>query len=198
MLLTKKIMSDLPWKLLSVEAILVVSSVLLALALEDWQQSRAEARLADRALQEFVDEVHTNCSRIMAVQAYHQRVAGGESEPEGIQIGLLRNDAWDVAKTTGAVPHMEYDVVARVTEISAHQGDHRAIVQAYIQALFGRALEFEGKLEWHQEGERGVVRELSSIQSELLRKYQGLLDLLDQEYAHSVNTDGACRSGQPQ
>lgn len=177
-----------------VEAVLVVSSVFLALALEDWQQNRAEDRLAKRALQEFIDEVQINCDKIITVKAYHDGIVSGEREPQGVQIGLLRNDAWDVVKTTGAAPHLNYDVLARMAEISAHQGDHRTIMQAYIQALFGRALQFESKQEWHLEGERGVISELVRIQDNLLERYQNLLHLVEQEYQDSIDTRRVCSS----
>lgn len=193
MLLTKKNFSDLPWRLLSVEAMLVVASIFLALALENWRENLFEDRLAERALQEFVDEVQTNCGRMRSIHPYHESVASGERAPEGIQIGLLRNDAWDVAKNTGAAPHLDYDLVVKIVEISAMQGDHRAIVQAYTQALFARVLESEKTEQWHVAGERGVIRELVRIQADLLEKYENLLHSVDQEYTNSINTQGACQ-----
>jgi len=51
MLLTKLKSRDIPWKLLTVEAALIVLSVLLALGVDSWREGRAQ-----RALQGFVDE----------------------------------------------------------------------------------------------------------------------------------------------
>lgn len=193
MLFTKKgSSSDFPWKLLAVEAVLVVTSVLLALALNSWRQSRSNNALAERAVQEFIDEVKINCSSILTHQPYHQAVVKGEREPQGIQLGLLRNDAWDVAKTIGATPHLEYNIAAKIGEIGAQQSDHRAMVQAYLQALFTVALQFEEPDEWHREGERAVINDLLRIQTSLLEEYQNLLVLVEKDFGNTIETAGVC------
>ena len=66
MLATKKMFSDLPWRLLTVEAVLVILSVLLALALDSWRKDREDQKLAQLALQEFANEVQSNCAQIIA------------------------------------------------------------------------------------------------------------------------------------
>ena len=175
---TKFFGEQLPWKLLTVEALLVVLSVLLALALNGWRQAQADARVAQRAVQEFASEVVSNCERVRSVQAYHRAVVAGEREPEGIRIGLLRNGAWDIAKSTGAAAHLQHDWVARMVEVSALQADHRTIVQAYIQVLLAQGLQAKTKAQWHLEGERGVVSELLRIQDDLLLSYAGFLEPL--------------------
>lgn len=192
MLFTKKSFANLPWKLLIIEGLLVVLSVLLALALNSWRESRANQRLAERALQEVVDEVQTNCAQINKVQQYHQSVANGEQDPLGIQIGFLRNDAWDIAKTSGAASHLDYELVSEIGEISAHQSDHRSLVQAYTEALFTNALQVEQEEVMHQEGERGVIRELVRIQGTLLNKYQDLPKIVNERYGDAIETNGLC------
>lgn len=194
MLFTKQSSSDFPWKLLIIEAILVVMSVLLALALNSWREARAHQDLAERALQEVVDEVQTNCSQIQNYHAYHQAVANGEQEPAGIQSGFLRNDAWNVAKTTGAASYLDHELVAQIGEISAHQSDHRSIVQAYIEALFTIGLQLEEEENMHQEGERGVIRELVRIQSTLLKEYKNLATLINEQYDGAIETGGICET----
>ncbi len=172
----------------------MVASVFLALALEDWQQNKEENKVAERALQGFIDEMQINCRKIIAVKPYHNGVLSGERSPQGVQIGLLRNDAWDVVKTTGGAPHLDYEVLAGMGEISALQSDHRAVVQAYTQALFGLALQFKEDQEWHLAGERGVINELARIQGNLLDKYQSLLNLVERVYQDSIDTRRVCSS----
>ena len=116
----------------------------------------------------------------------------GEREPRGIQVGFLRNDAWDVAKNTGAAPHLAYDLVSKIVEIYAAQNDHRAVIQAYLQSLFTIVLEYEQKEEWHREGERAVINELMGIQKKLLERYQALMQLIPQYYEASLETDQRC------
>ena len=45
MLLTKLKAREIPWRVLSVEAVLIVVSVLLALALEGWREERKQRAL---------------------------------------------------------------------------------------------------------------------------------------------------------
>lgn len=196
MLFTKGSSFDFPWKLLIVEAILVVLSVLLALALNSWREASAHQNQAERALQEVLNEVETNCSQIQNYHTYHEAVANGEQEPAGIQSGMLRNDAWDVAKTTGGASYLDHELVAKVGEISAHQSDHRSIVQAYLQALFTIGLQLEQPEKMHREGERGVIRELVGIQETLLKRYQELLDLVNEHYGDSFDTSDICKEGE--
>lgn len=195
MLFTKKSFASLPWKLLLIEGLLVVLSVLLALALNSWRESRANQQLAERALQEVVDEVQTNCAQINTVQPYHLEVVNGEQNPAGVHIGFLRNDAWDVAKTSGAASYLDYELVSQIGEISAHQSDHRSIVQAYTEALFTNTLQIEQTEEMHQEAERGVIRELVRIQETLLNKYQGLQKVVMDRYGDTIETSGLCGEG---
>ncbi|GAA4360944.1 hypothetical protein [Kangiella marina] len=192
MFFTKKSFSKFPWKLLIFESLLVILSVLLALALNSWREAQAHQELAERALQEVVDEVEANCLRIISFQSYHEAVAAGDEKPSGIQVGYLRNDAWEIAKTTQASSYLDYEILSLIGEINANQSDHRAIVQAYIEALFIRSLRIETVEELHQEGERAVIRELYRIQSKLLTNYQRLQQTINKHHRDSVITDNIC------
>lgn len=178
MLLTKLKVSDIPWKLLTAEAVLIVLSVLLALGVDSWREGREQRVLAGRALQGFVDEARANCGRIQAVRDYHRAVVDGEREPYGMQVGLLRNDAWEVVKTTGAAGWLDYELVAVMSEISARQRDHRAMIEAYLQAAFTLALPDDEISAWHRPGERAVISELVRIQEDLVSGYRRLGELI--------------------
>ena len=62
----------IPWKLLGIEAILVVLSVLLALGLNKWNENRSNRELSQRAIQTMLDESAENCSKIEEWQPYHR------------------------------------------------------------------------------------------------------------------------------
>ena len=185
----------IPWQTLSIEAVVVVLSVLLALGVDSWRQSRAERHLALEALQGIVDEARSNCDRIRVHQAYHAAVVSGHLQPEGIRIGLLRNDAWDVAKSIGAPPHLPHDVVASVASINALQGDHRAYVKAYLQSLFAMGLRLEEGERWHAPGERIVIAELVRTQDELVDAYLELAVSVERHHPGDVSTARICIDG---
>jgi len=195
MLLTKLRSADIPWKLLTVEAVLIVLSVLLALGVDSWREAREQRALAERALQGFIDEAQANCRRIEAHTEYHRAVIDGQRDPHGMQVGLLRNDAWEVVKTTGAAGWLDYDLVALMSEISARQRDHRTTVQAYLQAVFTLALPNVDAASWHLPGERGVINELVRIQDELVSSYRRLEALAAEHHEGVVLAEGICDRG---
>jgi len=195
MLLTKLESADIPWKLLTVEAVLIVLSVLLALGVDSWREAREERALADRALAGFIDEARHNCRRILRVEDYHRAVVDGKRDPHGMQVGLLRNDAWEVVKTTGAAGWLDYELVAVMSEISARQRDHRTTIQAYLQAVFTLALPTGDTDSWHLPGERGVINELVRIQEDLVSGYRRLEALAAQHQEIAALAGGICDRG---
>ena len=192
MLITKIRSAELPWALLAAEALLVVTSVLLALALEDWREDREKTVMAERALRGFVEEASENCRVILGVRRYHRAVVGGERKPDGLRVGLLRNDAWEVVKTTGAAAWLDHALVASMSKINADQTDHRAVVQAYLRAIFAVILAESQTVQWHREGERGVISELVRIQEDLLESYQSLQRTFNQQYGASLGAALDC------
>jgi len=192
MLFSKIRSADLPWPLLGIEALLIVLSVLLALALDNWREEREHRELAHRAMHSFVDEMRYNCRRILIVADYHQAVLAGEQSPQGLQVGLLRNDAWEVVKTSGAAAWLEYDLIEQMSAISIQQGDHRAVVQAYLQAMFLLMLPQSDSGNWHQPGERGVINELLNIQEKLLVRYQRLAEQIAMAAPAALQGEQVC------
>jgi hypothetical protein len=93
MFASKKSDRSIPWGILMIEAIFVILSVLLALGLNSWRESRQNQDLAHRALNGLTEEFSSNCVLISRVQPYHSEVARGDRPPEGLQVGLIRNDA---------------------------------------------------------------------------------------------------------
>ena len=193
---TKKIFTKLPWKLLTIEAALVVFSVLLALALNSWREASSHQKLAQRALKGIVEEVESNCTSIQSVHSYYQEVTKGERKPGGLRVGFIRNQAWDAAKTIGAGPYLDYEVVAKIEDIYSWQSDHRSIVKSYVTALFTAILQ-KGAAEQGQkqnpEGERAVMKELFTIQEALLKDYRELSQLVEKQYDTSINASNICK-----
>ncbi len=111
-----------------VESLLVVGSILLALALDEWNEDREFEDLADRSLVNFEREIQQNRLRLEDVTLFHLGLrdvlanmdASGEPVPattirnimEGFQPAILVRTAWETAVATGALGYMDYDVVA--------------------------------------------------------------------------------------
>ena len=111
-----------------VESVLVVGSILLALALDEWNEDREFEDLASRSLVNFEREIQQNRLRVEDVTLFHAGLrdvlanmdASGGAVPtttirnimEGFQPALLVSTAWETAVATGALGYMDYDVVA--------------------------------------------------------------------------------------
>ncbi len=111
-----------------VESVLVVGSILLALALDEWNEGREYQDLANRSLANFEREIEQNRLRVEDVTLFHaglrdvltNMAAGGGEVPattirnimEGFQPAILVSTAWETAVATGALGYMDYDVVA--------------------------------------------------------------------------------------
>jgi len=192
MLSSKRVSGEpVPWKLLSIEALLIVASVLLALAINSWSENLDNRRLTARVMQNLMDEIEQNCSEISVHLAYHHAVVSGEIAPEGLRIRLLRNDAWDAAQASGAVFHLDYDIAALAAAINADQSDHRAFYQSYVQALYSLVLAQEGPMGAHPASERNVIAGLLPIQERLLERYAELISLT-REHFPRIDTSGVC------
>jgi len=198
MLASRSVSEKLPWKLLSLEAVLVVLSVLLALALNSWREARAHQQLAHRALQTVVDEAEANCRLVRNLLPYHNQVFAGEAEYEGLGDVFLRNDAWPSAQSAGAAHHMEYEVASAVGSVHALQVDHRRLVEAGIQAVYVAATNQDPYLERFPPGEEPIwlpgphpmmLADLTRIQGQLLQAYDTLFSVSEREYGIQVGSE---------
>jgi hypothetical protein len=179
-MLSTKDFEETPWLLLAIEAVLIVLSVLLALALHGWYDARKHQRLADRALATVYEEALENCAAIGRVQPYYAAVIAGDEPPHGLQGGPLRNESWEFFVAADAVQHLDYAVARVITAIQANQRFHQDIRSAYTGALFERALDDptlfdEGR---HPPGERFVITELAARNDRLLALYHELVGLV--------------------
>lgn len=108
-----------------VESVFVVGSILLALAVDEWAENRDFAELADQSLGIFEQEILQNRNRIEDGLPYHQGirdvlgqmrltqppVVDLRSIMEGLEPPVLLSTAWETALATGALTHMDFEVV---------------------------------------------------------------------------------------
>lgn len=112
-----------------IESALVVFSILLALAVSEWASDREDERLAVEALGGFHREIRQNRARLEDVGPYRRGLrdviarmaeSGEIASVDAFQatIGLeplrpafLTSTVWETALTTGAIPHIQFDVV---------------------------------------------------------------------------------------
>ena len=114
-----------------VESVLIVVSIMLALALDEWQEDQEIQELIDRSLVNFSNELTRNKLRIEDVSAYHRGInkilvkrndmPDTTSIPEfrnimdSMQPVVLTNSAWQTAVATGALGRMDFELVSALS-----------------------------------------------------------------------------------
>jgi len=112
-----------------VESFFVVGSILLALAVDSWAENRDFAELADQSLGIFEQEILRNRAALEEVSPFHagirdllgQMLDGPEVQAElrnvmeGLETPVLLNTAWETALATGALTHIDVQVVSALS-----------------------------------------------------------------------------------
>lgn len=121
----------LPLGKLAVEFAVIVIGVLVALAVDQWNEGRENDRLAHEVLRTLATEITENRRQIARRIEYHASVLPGLDSlqrlaesgtrtnilrsgalPEGIGFWLLRDTAWETAIVTEAVRHFDLGVTS--------------------------------------------------------------------------------------
>lgn len=186
MFATKGVGERMPWKLLGLETGLIVLSVLLALALHGWYDARTQQARADRALEAAFEETVSNCNDILSVQAYYHAVSHGERRSEGLRLGPLRSESWQVLVAAEAMLHLNFEVAQTLAAIHDAYGFDQEIRGAYLNALFRHLLSEPNVFEeqGHPTGERHVIADLYRGHKRLVERYARLIDLVGERYTH--------------
>lgn len=138
---------------LALEAAMVVFAVLVALAVDEWREGRQRADLVDRARAAIEAELRANQAELAAggptVRALHAAVdtlvqglrAGEEGLSWEIQANIpdFSDAAWQTARATGIMAHMDYRWVLQVARVYETQELAGAAQNGLLNAL-GRAV----------------------------------------------------------
>lgn len=181
-----------------VESALVVFSILLALGVSEWEKTRNDQELAAQALLAFQREIRQNRARLEDVGPFRRGLreviprmaqAGGLASADEFQstIGLeplrpafLTSTVWETALTTGAIPHIDFDIVNALSLTYALQSRMEEISRSGMPAL-ARGVHVP------PEAMPGALREvtvylgeLSRTESDLLAAYDEVLRILEE------------------
>lgn len=173
---------------LLLEAASVLLAVLLALAVDEWRESRSREALADRARASILEEVRANSAELRSTRDDNAallkrleqdllRIKSGEKlELEiNFQIALLSSAAWQTAQMTQATHFMDYDWVARISRLY----DLQAL---YVTSQSGLVDRINAIPEFVEDDPRRMlsimiqrVRGVLDIQDALLKAYDEIL-----------------------
>jgi len=164
---------ELPVKKLLVEVFSIVLGVLLALAMNQWRESRSQRAQADTALANIVLEIRSNRELLAQLhdnnaKALHEigAVSESESEPTSFVPGLqLQDVAWNTLLTTGVSGFVDYQIILGLAESYSIQSVYKDLGRQIIEAELSSAA-------------YSVAAETTIDEQRKLREFSGFLELL--------------------
>lgn len=132
------------------EAAFVVLGVVLALAANEWRQSRAEAARANTALTEIVRELAANRQAVATALDYHRglvdRIAQAADTPAKLSLrdfsrgfiapAQVHLTAWSSAAEIGALSNIPYQSVLVLSRVYAQQENYQEQARSVGQIIY--------------------------------------------------------------
>ncbi|HEX8904016.1 MAG TPA: hypothetical protein VF771_04200 [Longimicrobiaceae bacterium] len=182
---------------LIVEGVLIVMSILLALAVNQWQDARKDRRLADQALASFRQELGRNRMYLRRILPYHEHIrdqfmaldSSGQVHSfddlrkiqgfEGFRPAFLLETAWRSALATGALTHVDYPVVNALSTTYTLQERIEDMNRATLPTMMsGGALADANAATTARQAGLYLV-DICGLEREVLRAYDEMLAILD-------------------
>lgn len=131
---------SIPWEQLLVESVLVILSVVLALALNNWNQNRIEENRADQAQQNIINEIKTNREEVQQAYDYNrsmiEKIEANPNRGVSLRPANIRDFAWETAQASGAVGNLEFSVISIVAEIHELQEDYKNQIMISTEIIY--------------------------------------------------------------
>jgi hypothetical protein len=138
------------------ESSLIVFSVLLALALNEWRAGAAQRDRVAQAMAAIRSELEENRRLVLDAREYHTTIstgfraaanAGAEPpEMEGMDRGLaapalvLRN-AWESAQQADLLAHLPYETILKLSTVYARQAEYENLSRTLSQIVYQQAVQ---------------------------------------------------------
>lgn len=133
-----------------IEAVLIVFSVLLALAVNEWRAENARAQKAQTALKAIRSELKANRGEMSEAHEHHssnrdtlmyykreglkppmQLLAKGIFNP-----ATVNNTAWETAKESGIIDYFDYELVLDLSSLYQRQIEYKELGNAIAQNFY--------------------------------------------------------------
>ena len=190
-----------------VESLLIVVSIMFALALDEWQEDREIQELVDRSVASFAHELQQNHDRVEAVRPYHEglhqilerRVANGgvtsitefRNIMEALQPAVLLASAWQTAVATGVLSRMNYELVSALSLTYSTQFRFDEVSRNGNNALLAPMNLAEDRLEVSLANATRFVADITMSEMELMAYYQQTLELIEEyKRIHDLDDEG--------
>jgi hypothetical protein len=176
------------------ESALIVFSVLLALAVDEWRDSRSQAARARIAVDAIVAELQANRRDAARAQTFHRGMAAtlgalaAKGEPPSREVALgglfqparVVSTAWTSARETGTLDQLPYDLLLRISRVYERQSSYEELrmqILADIYIDIRRRGADEVLIAGYQ-GFLSLVGDFATREQELIANYDTVLSLL--------------------
>lgn len=180
---------------LLVESAVVVFSILLALAVDEWRQARATEERVQDSLESLRSELVENRRTLRQARGYHAELAdtlftlasaGREEPPEGVpsqgwllSVELLSN-AWEVATTSGTTADMSHGTAVALARAFDQQDSYLERRRALLPVVYEAAVTRETpSLRRLYPAMAGIVSDVADWERQVLEAYDSALEALD-------------------
>lgn len=184
------------------ESALIVISILLALAVAELQQDRELERLVARSLASFEYEISQNRNRIDDIYPFHlglhsvlteleAKEGSGSAEEfrnilDSFQSAVLLTSAWETALATGALTHMDYEIVSALSLTYGIQNRFQELHNSGLRELLSVANLSNENMAATTYAAVRYMGDVTRAENELRVVYQQALELIE-----TVVEDGA-------
>lgn len=188
---------------------LIVMSILLALGVRAWQDSREVRQLIARSLTSFQNEISQNRSRMDDLYRYHLGlqslladvdIHSGPASTEdlsnildSLQSAVLLTSAWDTALATGALADMQYETVFVLSLTYSYQQKFQTLYNSRLDDVLDLTTDDRvSPMRLFDSADR-YLGEITSAEGELLAAYDQAMELL----ANDAGGSGTAQAATP-
>jgi len=166
-----------------IESILIVVSILVALGLDSWRQTREDEQFVRTALSNFLIEIQQNQNRIAdaapfnkglhLVLGQHYVVDDVDSVDEYVGMvesyspAVLQSTAWDTALATGSLANMEYNLVTALSLTYSLQDRYDNAIRSGMSDLTSPQYLSDDKLKLALYNSTRFLEDVTGIEAEL-------------------------------
>jgi len=125
-------------KSLAVSMVSIIASVLIALAVNEWNQGRNDRQNAQRALEKITTEIQSNLKKLQRAHDNNKVIVDNmenEFDGEFIPSIQIQQTAWQTAIATGAAVHINYDIQFKLSGLYALQEMHKNYTYELVQTM---------------------------------------------------------------
>lgn len=196
-LLSDDVRDRIPWAQLAIESVLVVLSVLLALALDAWYQHAQEQEKVQRALRGIHAELVENKKSLEFRVPHHRAIVDtlmidslSFQQPLSLQLTEVNTQAWETAQQMGAVGQMDYEVASRISSVYANIDDLEYLSQKSFDLLLDGTT-FLGYTPEKLGHFGGFLNDLTNTEEQTLRRTNRALNVIETRVPSLARSDAA-------